>query len=84
VETIRWQVIEGQALRIDGTIFSDCTLVNCVLEYSGLPVIFERTQMRGCRYVFFGPARSTVHFLQGVGLMSNDQAEWGEFSPIVH
>jgi hypothetical protein len=78
------QVIENETIEIDGKRFVDCVLSNCVLEYSGGPVIFDRTRMRGCRYVFFGEARRTVQFLQGTGLMPWIPTEWAEVSEHVH
>ena len=84
MELIQDQTFEGELLSIDKRQFVDCTLINCTLEYWGLPVSFTRTHMRGCRYVFFGSARSTVHFLQGVGLMTHILGEWGELSETVN
>lgn len=84
METIQDQVIEGQSISIDCKLFRDCTLVRCILEYSGEPVIFERTQLQNCTYLFFGPARGTVHFLQSVGLMPYQPSDWGEFPDQVH
>ncbi len=84
MELIQDQTFEGELLSIDEKQFVDCTLINCTLEYRGLPVSFTRTRMRGCRYVFFGSARSTVHFLQGVGLMTHVLGEWGELSETVN
>lgn len=79
METVQDQKLEGLSLTIDDKHFIDCTLIDCILEYSGRPISFERTIMRRCRYVFFGSARSTVHFLQGVGLMEGSPLNWGEF-----
>ncbi len=80
MEIIQGQTIQGESLEIDDKNFVDCTLIDCILEYSGSPVMFERTRFQGCRYVFFGRARRTVHFLQGAGLMTYDPLDWGEFS----
>ena len=84
METITGMTIQGECLSIDGKTFVDCLLVDCVLEYSGGPVSFERTNMRSCRYTFFGRARRTVHFLQNTGLMPFSPTEWAEASEIVH
>jgi len=84
MRTIESQTITDECLSIDDTIFIQCKLINCVLEYSGSPVVFELTQMKNCRYVFFGRAKSTVHFLQGVGLMNFVPSEWGDFSDAVN
>ena len=75
--------LTSECLRIDDTHFINCTLVDCILEYSGGDVIFDRTVMRGCRHVFFGRARRTLHYVQRVGLMPYDPAAWGEFSETV-
>jgi hypothetical protein len=69
VTILRNKTITGEVMMIDDTNFVDCILIDCVLEYGGGPVMFERTQMQGCSYVFFGSARGFVQFLQSVGLM---------------
>ncbi len=79
MQIVQQQKLEGLSVSIDDTHFVDCTFIDCILEYSGRPISFERTVMRGCRYVFFGSARSTVQFLQGVGLMEGSPLNWGEF-----
>ena len=71
--------IRDELLEIDTKNFIDCTLIGCILEYSGHPVVFERTRLLGSRYVFFGPAKSTVQFLQNTALMSYNPEEWGNF-----
>ena len=67
---------------MDGKSFVDCILHDCVLEYSGGSLVLERTQLTGCRYVFFGGARGTVHFLQSVGLLAD--TGFSEFPELVH
>jgi hypothetical protein len=41
MELIQGKTIEGRLLSIDGKQFVDCLLINCVLNYRGLPVIHE-------------------------------------------
>ncbi len=84
MEIVDGRTIKGECLQLDDKHFINCMLVNCVLEYRGHPVIFDRTIMRGCRHVFYGQARRTLHYLQGVGLMPHDPAQWGEFSDQVN
>ena len=84
MELIQGQTILGESLDIDNKYFIDCTLEDCTLEYSGRPVTFERTHLRGCRYVFHGLAKTTVQFLQCTGLMQHNPSEWGEFQPQVN
>lgn len=84
MEVVSGKTIEGVAFELDGKHIIDCTLVNCVLEYSGGEVVLERTHLRSCRHVFYGRARQTLRYLQGVGLMPYELGEWGEFSDVVH
>ena len=84
MESIIGQTIENESVAIDDKHFIDCTFINCVLEYSGRQVEFERTFMRGCRHVFYGRARRTLQYLQGTGLMPYAPSEWGEFSDNVN
>ncbi len=78
MEFVVSQLIEDELIQIDLKHFVDCTLVNCTLEYSGEDVIFERTAMHGCRHIFYGRARQTIHYLQGTGLMPYTASDWGE------
>jgi hypothetical protein len=75
---------DSLTLSIDGTHFIECTFRDCVLEYSGQPYVLERSKLSGCRYVFFGPARGTVHFLQSVGLILPGGFDWCEFPTHIH
>ncbi len=84
MDIIGSRIIEGECVQLDDKHFVDCTLINCILEYRGHNVVFERTIMRGCRHVFYGRARRTLHYLQSVGLMPHDPGQWGEFSEQVH
>ena len=77
--TIEGMHFSGESVELDGNHFINCTFSNCILEYRGGPVAFDRTQMDGCRHVFFGRARRTLHYLQGVGLMPFQPSDWGEF-----
>lgn len=78
MEIIVGATISGESVSLDGKHFIGCTLVNCLLCYSGQNVIFERTALKGCRHVFYGRARQTVHYLQNVGLMEHEVGTWAE------
>ena len=69
METILSETIQNELLRIDGKTFIDCTLVNCTLEYSGKPVVFDRTRLKRCSYVFTGEAKRFLDFLQTAGII---------------
>ena len=81
--TITGRTITGEHLQIDETKFVGCTLVRCVLGYSGGEISFDSTVIRNCSYVFFGHAERTVKLLQEVGLMPFIQHEWADF-PAIH
>jgi hypothetical protein len=83
METLSKQHIVGECLSIDDKHFTDCTLTDCMLEYSGGDVVFERTTLKGCRHIFYGPARGTLHYLQNVGLLALTD-DWGEYSDTVN
>ncbi len=72
----------GQAVDLDGIHFVDCVLHRCTLHYGGGPVIFERTSLTGCRYMFFGHAKASIEFLQSTGLLSQDETRWREYAQL--
>jgi hypothetical protein len=76
METIEGRTMHDEIIRMDEKCFVGCTLIHCTLEYGGGPVILERTQLTGCRYVFFGKAKASIDFLQCVGLMSRVDPRW--------
>ena len=73
------RTIRDTRVCIDNKSFVQCTLTNCTLEYRGDPVSFHSSHLSQCKYVFLGPAKRTVIFLQQTGLMPFDPTEWGEF-----
>jgi len=83
VKKVENQRIEGETVALDGKAFVNCVLIDCVVEYSGSPFMLVDTELKGCRYVFFGAAKGTVHLLQSVGMMPFEPSEWGEFPAVV-
>ena len=79
MELIRDQTFNAESVELDGKHFILCTFTDCILEYHGGDLVFDRTEMSRCRHVFFGRVRQTLHYLQNVGLMPFHAAEWGEF-----
>jgi hypothetical protein len=74
------QRIGGQTLSIDGLTLINCILMGCILEYAGTHFLLVESEIIRCRYIFYGPAKGTVHFLQSVGMMHPQPSQWGEFS----
>ncbi len=75
-ETIYNRTFTAEAVQVDCKRFIDCSFHQCTLEYSGLPFTLERTRLAGCRYVFFGAARATIHFLQLTDLLKSADEAW--------
>jgi hypothetical protein len=82
METIQSRTFRNDRVTLDDTIFLDYIFIDCVLEYSGQPVVFERTFLRRCHYVFFAEAQSTIRFLQNVGLVPPDASGWTEMQAL--
>ena len=59
----------AEEVSLDGNHFQDCTLDKCTLSYDGGAVIFERTRILGCCYIFGSEARRTVDLLRVVGIL---------------
>ena len=72
MKLVRGLILKGQTFDIDDHQFVDCQFTGCTLNYSGRPVSFEQTALRGCRYTFFGAAKMTLEFLDCVGLIPED------------
>ncbi len=81
---LQHKAFENDTVVLDGKHFVDCTFQSCTLEYSGGPVVFERTHLSRCNYLFFAEAQSTVRFLQELGLMPFDPSQWAEMTGLVH
>lgn len=67
MQIIQSQVFKEEILNIDDTHYVDCTLTNCQLQYSGRPVVFERTRLNGCRYMFLGTLGDLCTFSSMLG-----------------
>lgn len=78
MDTIVHKTFQDEVVGIDNKSFVHCSMTNCTLQYHGEPVSFYATRLSRCKYIFLGPAKRTVLFLQETGLMPFDPAEWGE------
>ncbi len=67
-----------EAVFLDGKHFIDCSLEHCELTYGGGVVIFERTRISQCVYVFGGQAGRTIDLLKVLGILGDgDSAGMG-------
>lgn len=58
---------ERETVRLDDSKFSDCTFVNCILEYAGTgPVSMVDCKFTDPRWEFVGPARNTLQFMRAI------------------
>ncbi len=72
MEVIYGRTFQNQAVQMDGRHFSHCTMINCILDYSGKPVTLEDTEFQGCQFRFTGDASLTVNFLRCFGMLHAD------------
>ncbi len=79
IEIIEGESFLNESVELDDKHFIHCTFENCIVEYHGGEIVFELSNMRNCRHVFYGRARRTLQYLQGVGLMPHQPLDWGEF-----
>ena len=71
VEVVSNYYFSDESVTLDGKHFVDCTLVNCELTYCGGAMVFERTRISGCSYMFGEHAQRTVNLLKIVGLLGH-------------
>ena len=82
------QTFQNEVVELDGTHFVDCTFLNCIFEYRGGGVEFERPVMQGSCQVFYGRESQMDHpldhSLEGMGVMPLDPFAWVEFPGTVN
>jgi len=61
---------------LDDKHFMDCSLLRCVLDYSGEELMIERTEIHGCRLKLNGAAGRTLNFLQCMGYTQDVDGLW--------
>lgn len=69
MELIESRSFQDEEVHLDGRHFKDCVLTHCILLYDSGQITFENTEMRGCDYLFGGPARRTTDLLHLIGLI---------------
>lgn len=70
MQIISGLTIENTTVVLDGKHFVDCTITDCVLEYSGQKVVIETTNFNACRFLFIGEAGRTVDLLRLFEMMN--------------
>ena len=75
LERIADRSFTEETVQLDGRHFVDCRVANCVLEYSGGPVILEGTEFTGCRFRFGGEAAMTISLIGCFGLIEDGQLQ---------
>ena len=84
MNVVEGQSFRNQAVQIDSTRFVDCDFTDCTLYYYGHPMIFERTHLRACKYVFCGTERPFEELLELAGLISSSSRSYLEGSETIH
>jgi hypothetical protein len=57
-------------VELDDHDFDDCTFTNCELIYKGGPLGLNRSRLIRCRWIFEGPALSTLSVLAALFQMN--------------
>lgn len=76
MERVDGKSLSDQVVNMDGKHFVDCVLSNCVLEYSGKPVVLETTRFEGCSFRFKGDAAMTLRFCECFNLVDRGRADY--------
>ena len=76
MQTVSQVTFQDETVCLDDTHFIDCTLLRCVLQYSGRELMLERTELRGCRLQLSDAAGRTLSFLQCLGYMGAVEGDW--------
>ncbi len=81
---IERQMFRNEVVELDGIHFVECTFVECIFEYYGGDVTFERSEMRGCCHVNYGRGGQENHPLQNTGVLQLDPFAWSAVSETVN
>ena len=84
LQTVSNLTIENETVCLDNKHFENCTLLHCVLEYSGEELRIERTSFRGCRLKLSAGAGRTMQFLQCMGYMGEVTGDWQTMTPVLN
>ena len=76
IEVIASREFANEVVVMDGRHFIDCTLSNCVLEYSGYPTVLETTQFQGCSFRFKAEAALTMRFCECFELIASSCSDY--------
>lgn len=63
---------ENTVLPLDGKHFVDCSVKNCILEYSGEQVVLERTSFSGSTFRWNGAAAMTLSLLECFNIVGSN------------
>lgn len=63
-EPVQGRHIHNETVHLDGKHFLDCRLSDCVLVYSGQPMLLESTSFEGCRFRFEDEAAMTMRLCE--------------------
>lgn len=80
MERVEGRSLADQVVDMDGKHLVDCVLSNCVLEYSGKPVVLETTRFKGCSFRFKGDAAMTLRFCECFKLFDQGGADYKAMS----
>ena len=75
-ELVSGRTFRNEVVSLDGRHFVECTIENCVLRYSGQPMVLETTTFDGCTFEFGSEAAQTVQFLECFSMMAESATDY--------
>jgi hypothetical protein len=57
------QTLVGTTIRLDGSLFRNCTFNNCSIVFGGTSFVLERPAFNNCKLLLDGAAAATVAML---------------------
>jgi len=67
MEEVKEKVYRQETVRLDGTLFLNCSFEDCLLCDGGERREWEHTRFSNCRVLLDGAANNTIQVLQGLG-----------------
>ncbi len=86
LERIENQIFRTEMVRLDGKLFLNCHVEDCLLSFGGGLCEWKDTAFSNCRVVLDGPANYTSQVLQGLGFtivarLTSDADSWADGGP---
>jgi len=72
MKVIADQELENTVLQMDGHHFENCTIIQCILIFSGGDLSWTNCKFVKCQIRFVGAAGKPIHFLKHFGMVPQE------------